>query len=178
MKLPFGHVFDTSYFASPCSYTSDVASRFSIRSLGGIQKWRECLGPLRLSLAEQKHSHSDSPSEHIHTPRMTTTAKRSPPFRAEHLGSLLRPDDLIQKRYAVAKGEASESDLEPLEATAIKEIVELQKECGVHPVSDGESFFLAAIVSATCPLLADSHETARRPGPPLVLSAVGVGLVD
>lgn len=69
---------------------------------------------------------------------MATTAKRNPPFLAEQLGSLLRPDDLIQKRYAVAKGEADASELAPLEDKSVKEIVQLQQDCGIHPVSDGE----------------------------------------
>lgn len=70
---------------------------------------------------------------------MAATTVRSPPFKAEHLGSLLRPEDLIQKRYAVADGKAPVSELGPLEDSAIKDIVKLQQECGLHPVSDGES---------------------------------------
>ena len=73
---------------------------------------------------------------------MATTAKRSPPFRAEQLGSLLRPDDLIQKRYAVAKGEADASELAPLEDSSVEDIVKLQQECGIHSFSDGQSFLL------------------------------------
>jgi hypothetical protein len=70
---------------------------------------------------------------------MAHTAKRNPPFRAEHLGSLLRPEELIQKRYQVADGKASEAELAPLEDKCIKEIVDLQKECGFHAVGDGKS---------------------------------------
>ncbi|KAK9897283.1 methionine synthase-like protein [Cystobasidium minutum MCA 4210] len=69
---------------------------------------------------------------------MAAPAKRNPPFRAEQLGSLLRPEELIQKRYAVAKGEADASDLQPLEDASVKEIVKLQQDCGIHPISDGE----------------------------------------
>lgn len=65
-------------------------------------------------------------------------AKRAPPFRAEQVGSLLRPEDLVQKRYAVAEGKAPVSELVPLEDAAIKEIVNLQRDCGIHGVSDGE----------------------------------------
>lgn len=69
---------------------------------------------------------------------MASTAKRNAPFRAEQLGSLLRPDDLIKTRYAVAEGKAPASELVPLEDQAIKDIVKLQQECGIRPISDGE----------------------------------------
>lgn len=65
-------------------------------------------------------------------------AKRSPPFRAEHVGSLLRPDELVQKRYAVAEGKAKPEELKPIEDKAVTEVVKLQRECGFHAVSSGE----------------------------------------
>ncbi|ORY14251.1 methionine synthase-like protein [Clohesyomyces aquaticus] len=67
-----------------------------------------------------------------------TTAKRNPPFRAEHCGSLLRPDELVQKRYDVAAGKAPASDLVPLEDKSIEEVIKLQKDCGIHTISSGE----------------------------------------
>jgi methionine synthase II (cobalamin-independent) len=65
-------------------------------------------------------------------------AKRSPPFRAEHVGSLLRPQELVQKRYDVAAGKATQDDLAPLEDKAIAEVVKLQKDAGFHVISSGE----------------------------------------
>ncbi|KAF2712681.1 methionine synthase-like protein [Pleomassaria siparia CBS 279.74] len=67
-----------------------------------------------------------------------STAKRSPPFRAEHCGSLLRPEALVQKRYDVAAGKADQSDLEPIEDKAIEEVVKLQKDAGFSTISSGE----------------------------------------
>lgn len=67
-----------------------------------------------------------------------SAAKRNPPFRAEHVGSLLRPEELVKKRYEVAEGKAQQSDLVPLEDKAIAEVVKLQKDCGFHVVSSGE----------------------------------------
>lgn len=61
-----------------------------------------------------------------------------PPFRAEHLGSLLRPEELIKGRAAIDKKEISEKELEPVEDNAIKSIVETQIQLGFRPVSDGE----------------------------------------
>jgi methionine synthase II (cobalamin-independent) len=67
-----------------------------------------------------------------------TAAKRSPPFRAEHCGSLLRPQELVQKRYDVAAGKATQEELEPLEDKTIAEVVKLQKDAGFSIISSGE----------------------------------------
>ena len=63
---------------------------------------------------------------------------RNPPFRAEHLGSLLRPQDLLDKRTAVQKGEAKSEELKPVEDAAIDDIVKKQQEWGFRGISDGE----------------------------------------
>lgn len=67
-----------------------------------------------------------------------SAAKRSPPFRAEHVGSLLRPQELVQKRYDVAAGKAPAAELVPLEDKTIADVVKLQKDAGFHIVSSGE----------------------------------------
>lgn len=67
-----------------------------------------------------------------------SVAKRSPPFRAEHVGSLLRPQELVQKRYDVAAGKAPASELVPLEDKLIEEVIKTQKDAGLHVVSSGE----------------------------------------
>lgn len=69
---------------------------------------------------------------------MTAPARRRPPFRAEHLGSLLRTDELLGKRRAVDEGTASATDLERLEDRDIKEIVDLQRQLGYRGITDGE----------------------------------------
>lgn len=65
-------------------------------------------------------------------------SKRSPPFRAEHVGSLLRPQELVQKRYDVASGKAQPDELAPLEKKAVADIVKFQQDCGLKVVSSGE----------------------------------------
>ncbi|TKA25567.1 hypothetical protein B0A50_05428 [Salinomyces thailandicus] len=67
-----------------------------------------------------------------------STAPRSPPFRAEHIGSLLRPDELVKKRYAVADGSAKPDELVPIQEKAIRDIVALQQDCGIHSLTNGE----------------------------------------
>lgn len=65
-----------------------------------------------------------------------------PPFRAEHLGSLLRPQALVDKRVALdgVKTEviANDKELHGIEDEAINEIVKVQLDLGFHAVNDGE----------------------------------------
>ncbi|KAL9081078.1 MAG: hypothetical protein Q9157_000282 [Trypethelium eluteriae] len=63
---------------------------------------------------------------------------RSPPFRAEHIGSLLRPDELVKHRYAVADQSATPESLVPIEQKAIRDVVALQQSCGIHSITNGE----------------------------------------
>ena len=63
---------------------------------------------------------------------------RNPPFRAEHIGSLLRPEELIRQRYLIADGKAPASSLPPIEQASIKDIVKLQQECGFKGITNGE----------------------------------------
>jgi 5-methyltetrahydropteroyltriglutamate--homocysteine methyltransferase len=61
-----------------------------------------------------------------------------PPFRAEHVGSLLRPPDLLAKRHAHAAGDLSDEDLRAAEDTAILDAIRLQEEVGLQSITDGE----------------------------------------
>lgn len=68
--------------------------------------------------------------------------KQRPPFRAEHLGSLLRPTELIEKRLKLDDKKAldivKDDELHTLEDSAINEIVKLQLDLGYHALNDGE----------------------------------------
>lgn len=68
--------------------------------------------------------------------------KRNPPFRAEHLGSLLRPKELLTKRAAFEKNELSQVELTKVENESVKKIVKLELDCGFRAVSDGEYRFV------------------------------------
>ncbi|KAF8898815.1 hypothetical protein BD779DRAFT_1432032 [Infundibulicybe gibba] len=61
-----------------------------------------------------------------------------PPFRAEHIGSLLRPIELYQKRQLLDEKKCTSQDLKILEDEAIKRIVELQRGVGIKTITDGE----------------------------------------
>lgn len=66
------------------------------------------------------------------------TSPRAPPFRAEHIGSLLRPEELVKHRYAVADKSVTPESLVPVEQKAIREVVALQQSCGIHSITNGE----------------------------------------
>lgn len=61
-----------------------------------------------------------------------------PPFRAEHLGSLLRPKELLTTKTAFEQGQVPESQLTAIENREIKAIVETQLNLGFSAASDGE----------------------------------------
>jgi methionine synthase II (cobalamin-independent) len=67
-----------------------------------------------------------------------SSSPRNPPWRAEHIGSLLRPDNLVKHRYAVADKSATPESLVPVEQKAIQEVVKLQQDCGIHSITNGE----------------------------------------
>lgn len=69
---------------------------------------------------------------------MSTKLYRNPPFRAEHLGSLLRTDDLLKTKTAYEQGKIPESELVAVEDRDIKKIAETQKKLGYAAISDGE----------------------------------------
>ncbi|KAK2758962.1 hypothetical protein FQN54_003060 [Arachnomyces sp. PD_36] len=69
---------------------------------------------------------------------MGSKSPQRPPFRAEHIGSLLRTDELLKKREEVERGEASDSELNSIENRDIDAIVKTQFELGYHAITDGE----------------------------------------
>ena len=62
----------------------------------------------------------------------------SPPFRADHVGSLLRPAGLLDLRQRVARGQASQDELTKAENAAIAEAAQLQQSVGLKMATDGE----------------------------------------
>jgi len=61
-----------------------------------------------------------------------------PPFRADHVGSLLRPVELHELREQVRQGSASAAELKQAEDRLIREVVKLQEEVGIEAITDGE----------------------------------------
>ena len=65
-------------------------------------------------------------------------ATLAPPFRAEHIGSLLRPPALLACRRRFARGEIGRAELATAEDRAIADAVALQAQVGLGLATDGE----------------------------------------
>jgi 5-methyltetrahydropteroyltriglutamate--homocysteine methyltransferase len=61
-----------------------------------------------------------------------------PPFRADHVGSLLRPMALKQARERHAKGEIGDAELKAVEDREIKDVIKKQEAVGLQSITDGE----------------------------------------
>ncbi len=69
---------------------------------------------------------------------MTAPAPTRPPFRADHVGSLLRPRELLAARYEEGAARPSPEALSALEDRFIPDAIALQERVGLQSVSDGE----------------------------------------
>jgi len=65
-------------------------------------------------------------------------ARTKPPFRADHVGSLLRPPVLLRAREDAAAGRIIADELHTVEDEAIAEAIRMQQEVGLQGVTDGE----------------------------------------
>jgi 5-methyltetrahydropteroyltriglutamate--homocysteine methyltransferase len=66
------------------------------------------------------------------------TIRHTPPFRAEHVGSLLRSPELLRARQDFASGLISGHALRCIEDAAIRDVVRMQEDLGFQVVTDGE----------------------------------------
>jgi 5-methyltetrahydropteroyltriglutamate--homocysteine methyltransferase len=64
--------------------------------------------------------------------------RNQPPYRADHVGSLLRPDNVLQAREALKQGKISPVELRQIEDNAIRDAVKMQEDIGLQSVTDGE----------------------------------------
>jgi 5-methyltetrahydropteroyltriglutamate--homocysteine methyltransferase len=122
------------------------------------------------------------------TAQLERTSERAapqhePPFRAEHIGSLLRPKDLLEARAKFARGEIAQGELTAAEDAAIRDAIALQKGLGLRFVTDGEfrrrsyhSFFYRQLGDITIDVVggepitgADNNEAGKRGAQPLAL---------
>jgi 5-methyltetrahydropteroyltriglutamate--homocysteine methyltransferase len=69
---------------------------------------------------------------------MKTPCRSTPPFRADQVGSFLRPKHLLEARAQRERGEISTAELEQVEDAAIEELVAKQESIGLETASDGE----------------------------------------
>jgi 5-methyltetrahydropteroyltriglutamate--homocysteine methyltransferase len=62
----------------------------------------------------------------------------TPPFRADHVGSLLRPEPLLAARARFAAGELAAEELRAIEDDSIRAAVRMQEDLGLRGITDGE----------------------------------------
>ena len=67
-----------------------------------------------------------------------SAVRQQPPFRADHVGSFLRPRALIEARERFAKHEIPAEALRVVEDAAIRDIVRFQEDLGLRGITDGE----------------------------------------
>ena len=63
---------------------------------------------------------------------------RTPPFRADHVGSMLRPPELVRAREQHQQGTLSAAALRAIEDRSIRDVAKLQEEIGLQGITDGE----------------------------------------
>jgi 5-methyltetrahydropteroyltriglutamate--homocysteine methyltransferase len=66
------------------------------------------------------------------------SARDKPPYRADHVGSLLRPPEVLTAREDRAAGRISADDLRAIEDDAIRAVIRRQEETGLRSITDGE----------------------------------------
>jgi 5-methyltetrahydropteroyltriglutamate--homocysteine methyltransferase len=94
------------------------------------------------------------------------TLRTSPPFRADHVGSFLRPKFLLDAREQKAKGEISAEQLRAVEDRAITEIVKFQQDVGLQSITDGEfrrTYFHIDFLEQLGGVKTDIPVTIRKP---------------
>jgi 5-methyltetrahydropteroyltriglutamate--homocysteine methyltransferase len=64
--------------------------------------------------------------------------RAKPPFRADHVGSLLRPPEVLQARADAAAGRITPAERRAIEDRAIAEVVKVQEDIGLQAATDGE----------------------------------------
>jgi len=69
---------------------------------------------------------------------VAVSRRSSPPFRADHVGSLLRPPALLEARERARQGAITAADLRVAEDAAIREAVAMQEAAGLAAITDGE----------------------------------------
>jgi 5-methyltetrahydropteroyltriglutamate--homocysteine methyltransferase len=98
--------------------------------------------------------------------------------RAHHVGSFIRPDNLIKAREAHAQKKMSDAELQRIQEAAIRDVVKMQEDLGLKVVTDGEynrgswqrdfllEFDNVALVPSKIAVKFHTSEGARENAPP------------
>ena len=94
------------------------------------------------------------------------STRTAPPFRADHVGSFLRPKVLLDAREQKARGEIGAEQLRAVEDQAIAEIVKFQQDVGLQSITDGEfrrTYFHIDFLEQLGGVKTDIPVTIRKP---------------
>src|SRR5690242_11640481 len=69
---------------------------------------------------------------------MSNASPSGPPFRADHVGSLLRPASVQTAHARARRNEISAAERRSIEDAAVREVVRMQESVGLPAVTDGE----------------------------------------
>lgn len=111
-------------------------------------------------------------------------SRTKPPFRADHVGSLLRPKSITEAFKKRRNGEIDDAEVAAIQDAAIVEVIKLQEDAGLQAVTDGEfrrasywSTFVERVdgleVSESLFTFHDDHGHEQSFTAPLVVSEVG-----
>jgi 5-methyltetrahydropteroyltriglutamate--homocysteine methyltransferase len=92
--------------------------------------------------------------------------RTTPPFRADHVGSFLRPKYLLDARDRKARGEITAAELRAVEDRAITEVVRMQEDAGLQSITDGEfrrTYFHIDFLEQLGGVKTDIPVTIRKP---------------
>ncbi|MEN9760943.1 MAG: hypothetical protein RI906_769 [Pseudomonadota bacterium] len=109
------------------------------------------------------------------------TTRTQPPFRADHVGSFLRPKYLLDAREQKARGEITPEQLRLVEDRAIAEIVKFQQDVGLQSITDGEfrrTYFHIDFLDQLGGVKTDIPVTVRKPDGTEELAPPTIRVVD
>jgi 5-methyltetrahydropteroyltriglutamate--homocysteine methyltransferase len=92
--------------------------------------------------------------------------RSTPPFRADHVGSFLRPKFLLEARERRVRGEITRDALRTVEDEAITGIVKFQQDVGLQSITDGEfrrTYFHIDFLEQLGGVKCDPSVTVKRP---------------
>jgi 5-methyltetrahydropteroyltriglutamate--homocysteine methyltransferase len=70
--------------------------------------------------------------------KVTDVVRQDPPFRAEHIGSMLRPRALKDAHRALSSGTSTEAEFDAVRDQSMIDAIRLQEEAGMQSITDGE----------------------------------------
>jgi 5-methyltetrahydropteroyltriglutamate--homocysteine methyltransferase len=107
--------------------------------------------------------------------------RKTPPFRADHVGSFLRPGYLLEARAKKIKGEMTAAQLREVEDRAIEEVIRFQVDVGLKSITDGEfrrTYFHIDFLDQLSGVKSDIPVAIRKPDGTEELAPPAIRVVD